>query len=145
MIGVSSIAYLIGCVLLPYTCEHAPRKLMFVFAMIGFGLSMFLMGPSEWLKLPGDNMWIIASAFPILGICQVFVFIPIIPEMYERIQTDLNIAEGADPEAEAALNDKVNDSYGLIYALSNFLSPIIGSAMNNAFSTDTPEGKPSSN
>lgn len=27
------------------------------------------------------------------------------------------------------LNDKINDSYGIIYAMSNFVSPNIGSFM----------------
>jgi hypothetical protein len=49
--------------------------------------------------------------------------------MIERIQVDLGITEGEDEEVDAALNDKINDAYGLIYALSNFLSPIIGTSL----------------
>ena len=63
----------------------------------------------------------------------MFVFIPIIPEMLERLQVDLDLAEGSDPDAESALNDKVNDAYGLIYALSNFVSPIVGTQLNRYY------------
>jgi len=35
----------------------------------------------------------------------VFVFIPIIPEMLERLQVDLQISEGQNEEVDLALND----------------------------------------
>ena len=34
---------------------------------------------------------------------------------------------------DAQLNDKCNDAYGLVYALSMFAGPLIGSAMNTTF------------
>ena len=86
------------------------------------------MGPSKYLDLP-DELWIVVSAFPLIGIFQVFVFIPIIPEMLERLQVDLGIVEGEDETVDNALNDKVNDAYGFVYAFSNFVSPLIGSAV----------------
>lgn len=86
------------------------------------------MGPSQYLNLP-DKLWIVVSAFPLIGIFQVFVFIPIIPEMLERLQVDLGIVEGEDEKVDNALNDKVNDAYGFIYAFANFVSPLIGSAV----------------
>ena len=52
-----------------------------------------MMGPSSFFDLP-NNYWLVVSAFPILGFFQVFVFIPIIPEMIERLQVDLKITEG---------------------------------------------------
>jgi len=60
---------------------------------------MLLMGPSEWLGLP-DDFTLIMAGFPVLGIFQVFVFIPIIPEMLERLQVDLDIREGEDPKLD---------------------------------------------
>jgi len=60
----------------------------------------------------------IIIAFPILGLFQYFVFIPIIPEMLERVQVDLGIEEGKDLALYAAVNDKVNDAYGVMYASS---------------------------
>ena len=86
------------------------------------------MGPSKYLDLP-DELWIVVSAFPLIGIFQVFVFIPIIPEMLERLQVDLGIVEGEDETVDNALNDKVNDAYGFVYAFSNFVSPLVGSAV----------------
>lgn len=53
-----------------------------------------------------------------MGIFQVFVFIPIIPEMLERMAVTYNIVEGEDEAIDNQLNDKVNDSYGLFYAMS---------------------------
>ena len=130
--GAMCVTYLIGCLLLPYTCEHSPRKLQFFVAMLGFAGCNFLLGPSQFFQFPSDNYWFTVSAFPALGIFQVFVFIPIIPEMLERLQVDLNVVEGQDANIDNALNDKVNDAYGLIYALSNFVSPLIGSAMETS-------------
>ena len=61
------------------------------------------------------------------------MFIPILPEMIERMQVDLKIAEGEDEAVDTILNDKINDAYGLVYALANFLSPIIGAALEKKF------------
>lgn len=94
------------------------------------GGCLLLMGPSELLNLP-DELWIVVAGFPILGIFQVFVFIPIIPEMLERLQVDLGIVEGEDEAVDNALNDKVNDAYGFVYAFANFAAPLIGAAVND--------------
>ena len=55
------------------------------------------------------------------------MFIPIIPEIVERIQVKLEIVAGEDDFIDSMLNDKCNDAYGFIYALSMGLSPLIGS------------------
>lgn len=47
--------------------------------------------------------------------------------MLERLRVDLRIVEGEDELLDSQLNDVVNDAYGLIYALANFVSPILGS------------------
>lgn len=90
-----------------------------------------MLGPSQLLSLP-DELWIVVSAFPIIGIFQVFIFIPMIPEMLERLQVDLDIVEGEDESVDNALNDKVNDAVGFIFAFSNFVSPLIGAAVLDA-------------
>ena len=53
--------------MLPYTCDRSPRRLQFVVAIFGFGCTMIVMGPSQLLHLP-DNIWVIISAFPFLGL-----------------------------------------------------------------------------
>lgn len=68
-------------------------------------------------------------AFPLLGIFQVFVFIPIIPEIYERLTVELNIREGDDEYVDSMLNDKCNDTYGVVYAFSMFFAPNVGGYM----------------
>jgi len=40
---------------------------------------------------------------------------------------DMHIIEGKDIILEGMLNDKINDSYGFVYAFSMFISPLIGS------------------
>ena len=65
--GSQSVTYLLACILLPYTCEESPRKLQFVVSILGMGVCMLMMGPSELLNLP-NNEWIIIAGFPILGI-----------------------------------------------------------------------------
>ena len=58
--GASLFAYgifmIIGCLILPYTCESAPRKLVFFFTFVGFGLSCMFIGPSNILGLY-DSAW----------------------------------------------------------------------------------------
>lgn len=84
------------------------------------------MGPSRLLSLP-EELSVIILGYPLLGICQVFVFIPIIPEMIERLQVDLDISEGENEALDYRLNDQVNEAYTMIYALSSFVSPLLGS------------------
>ena len=91
---------------------------------------MLLMGPSRLLKFP-TGLGTVIMGYPLLGICQVFVFIPIIPEMLERLQVDLKICE--DDEPHVKLNDMANEAYVLIYAISSFLSPLIGSYLYTNF------------
>ena len=75
----------------------------------------------------------IIAAFPMMGIFQYFIFIPVIPEMLERIQGDFGIIEGENPDLDNAVNDKVNDAYGLVYAFSNFVSPLAGSIVASTY------------
>jgi hypothetical protein len=63
--------------------------------MFGNALAALFMGPSKFLDFP-DSYWCIIASFPILGIFEVLVFLPVIPEMIERIQVDLGISEGED-------------------------------------------------
>jgi MFS family permease len=130
IMAIPALVYLVACLLLPYTCEHTSRKFLFTFSMFGFAVCMFLLGPSKLLGFP-DNVWLIVSSQPPMGILQVFVFIPIIPEMIERLQVDLDIAEGENEEVDLALNDQVNECYTLLYAFANGVSPLIGGLMHD--------------
>ena len=67
VIGSQSFVYLVGCLALPYTCEAAPRRLLFCLATYGFSFCIFMMGPSKILNFP-DNVWLIIAAFPLLGL-----------------------------------------------------------------------------
>lgn len=128
LLSTTSFVYLIACLLLPYTCEKSPRKLLFFLSMVGFGVCCFLLGPSELLGFP-NSYYLMISSLPIMGIFQVFVFIPIIPEMLERLQVDLDIVEGEDELVDLRVNDIVNESYTLLFALSSFVGPMVGSYM----------------
>ena len=46
--------------------------------------------------------------------------------MLERMQVAHNIVEGEDEALDNSLNDKVNDAYGVFFAASQLLSPIVG-------------------
>ena len=103
--------------------------------MIGFTVCALLMGPSELLGglVEDGSKWSIKVAFPLLGLMQYFVFVPLIPEMLERVQVDLNLVEGQDTHQLSVLNDKVNDAYGMAYALSQFVGPLIGGTLCDTF------------
>lgn len=131
VMALQYITYLPMCLIMPHYCERSfPRKLQFVIAMFGFGLCCFMMGPSQLLYFP-QNFQIIILAFPLIGVFQYFVFIPIIPEMLERLIVDLKVVEGADPDFDATIYDKVNDAYGFIYAVSMFVGPLVGGYMHD--------------
>ena len=57
------------------------------------------------------------------------MFIPVIPEIMERLQVANQISEIHDEVIFCQLNDKINDIYGFFYAVSQFISPIIGSKL----------------
>ena len=157
--------YLGTCFIIPYTCEKAPRRLTFVLTFIGFGFVNMFLGPSEIVGLydspwsrkcePADlctpanfkntvpgyafntRIYVVATAQALVGFFQVFVFIPIIPEMIERIQDKLQVAEGKDEVIDNAINDKVNDSYGFVFALAQLMSPLVGSAIYSSGGEET--------
>jgi hypothetical protein len=74
------------------------------------------MGPSQILNFP-ESYILIVCAFPLMGIFQVLCYIPVLPEMIERLQYKYDIYEGEDPVLDGRLNDKVNDVYAFFYAL----------------------------
>ena len=41
----------------------------------------------------------------------------------------MKIKSGENPAIDSALNDKINEAYTLIFAISSFFSPLIGSKM----------------
>jgi MFS family permease len=93
IMSLPAFFYLGSALLLPYTCEQTSRKFLFVVSMFGFAVSIFCLGPSEILLFP-NSVWLIAASQPLIGIFSVFIFIPVIPEMLERLQVDLDISEG---------------------------------------------------
>ena len=104
IISIPAFFYVFGSLALPYTCEHSPRKWLFFIAFVGFGIQMFFMGPSRILRFgeldEKTKMWMTIFSLPFNGIFQIFVFIPIIPEMLERLQVDLDIVEGEDEKID---------------------------------------------
>lgn len=41
----------------------------------------------------------------------------------------MEVVEGEDEELDSAINDKVNDAYGFVYALAMFVGPLVGGVM----------------
>ena len=86
-----------------------------------------MLGPAnEPFNFP-HNVWLVIAAFPLMGLFQTFIFIPIIPEMLERMIVDMNIVEGEDETIDGQLNDSVNDAYAVVFSTSMAVSPYIGS------------------
>jgi len=46
--------------------------------------------------------------------------------MIERLQVSLKVHE-QDEDMYGKVNDKVNDAYGFVYALTLFIAPLVGS------------------
>lgn len=53
------------------------------------------------------------------------------------MQVKLKISEGEDEILDGQLNDKINDMYGLIYAGSMFVSPLVGSILSSQYGVRT--------
>lgn len=50
IMALQNLTYMPMCIILPRFCEHSfPKKLQFVIAMIGYGFTCFLLGPSAVL------------------------------------------------------------------------------------------------
>jgi len=112
------------CLIYPYLFQHWPRKYQFIFGFLGFAFSSLLLGPSQLFNFPNDYLVIILGEI-IIGLFEIFYLLPIIPEIIERMQIELNI--GIQDEIHfAKLCDKVNDIYAFVYAISIAFSPIIG-------------------
>lgn len=126
VVFAQGIIYIFFCLITPLLCPNAPRRLLFVISIFGFALMALLIGPSQWLKLP-DVPAIICVGVLGQGVFYVFVNIPIVPELIDRLQWNLKAKEGEDDHILYAINDKVNDANSLMYALGNFIGPIIGS------------------
>lgn len=83
-ISVLSFFYLFGCILLPIVGGKLPRKLLFTAGAFGLSFCMLIMGPSKFFNFPVDIKFVL-SAYPLLGICQTLMYLPILPEMIERL------------------------------------------------------------
>lgn len=91
-----------------------------------------MLGPSDVFKLP-DSKWLIIFSFPLSGFFQVFVSIPILPEIFERLVYELNINLGEDEVLDYALNDICSDLYAVVQSLAMIASPLIGGGIFTAF------------
>lgn len=127
-----SFFYLFGCLSLPYFGDKVPRKLLFVIGLFGLSICMLIMGPSKVFNFPVNKMFVLIG-YPLTGICQTLLYLPILPEMIERLQVDLNIKDGENEALDDKLNDFVNQAYCLIYASTAFLAPMLGSILHNIF------------
>ena len=135
IMSLPAFFYLGSILLFPYTCEQTSRKFLFLVSMFGFAVSIFCLGPSEILGFP-DSVWLIATSQPLMGIFMMCITIPVIPEMLERLQVDLQISEGLNEEVDLALNDKVNEALALLGALAQVISVLAGGFMYESIGPD---------
>ena len=82
--GIDCFVFGLCSVIYSYSCIKFPRKIVFVMGLLLAGFTFLLMGPSLLLELPNLNYFTVSSFFP-LGLIQIFVFLPIIPEMIQRL------------------------------------------------------------
>lgn len=83
VISIPSFVSLLGFWLFPIYFEKSPRKLMFLFGHLGFVITCLCLGPSKMLNFPVHPS-LILTAMPLMGIFQVFVYLPVMPELIER-------------------------------------------------------------
>jgi len=89
---------MVGLILIlffPAVIEAGPRKLKFIMSFLGFGAAGLLLGPTEFLDQNHVLLYRFIS-FALIGVFQIFIFIPVIPEIIERIQYAYSIQEGKD-------------------------------------------------
>ena len=84
------------------------------------GIAFLFLSSSSWLST-SNNLGLKLFALVLLGICQVFFFLPIIPELLETLVVELEIQEGKDKNVDILLNDQTNDLYGILFAWCMFL------------------------
>jgi len=82
--GIDCFVFGLCSAIYSYSCIKFPRKIVFVMGLVLAGFTFLLMGPSLLLDLPNENYFTVVSFFP-LGLILIFVFIPIIPEMIQRL------------------------------------------------------------
>lgn len=126
--AMHSLTYLSSCFLYGHFGEGLPKKLVMTAGILLSGISFILLGPFVWLDVP-NILGLKLFGLVLQGLCQVAFFLPIIPEMIENLMVDFNIEEGNQKKLDIKLNDKVNDLYALIFAITNFVAPNIGSFM----------------
>ena len=124
--GVQSCCYLSMCLIFAKYEDRIPRRISFVAGFLGMGFCMLFIGPSLIFDFPSSRI-LKLICFTMLGAWQVCFFIPVIPEMIERLQVELNIVEGKDPYIDMRLNDQCNDAYGMIFSVVMFAAPLLGS------------------
>ena len=61
IMALPAFTYLLGCLLIPYTCEHTSRKFLFLLSMFGSAGCILLLGPSKILNFPDSVFLVIIS------------------------------------------------------------------------------------
>jgi MFS family permease len=130
VISLPSIVCLASYWLFPILFEESPRKLMFFLSHFGFFVTFLLMGPSQVFHFP-LNKWFVIASMPLIGLFQTFVYLPLMPEIIERVQVEYSISPGRDEYLDSQLNDKVNDIYNFFFSIGCFTGPIIGGRMES--------------
>ena len=68
-----------------------------------------------------------------IGAFAPLAFIPVLPEAIDQVALHWKWAEGEDPETDERIIDKICSIYTFTYTLATALSPVIGSALFDAY------------
>lgn len=125
LVSANMGVFIVTCLIAPFTCEHLPRRFVFVCAMFGLGIAALMIGPSSALGLP-DSVGLISAGVLIQGIFCALPTIMCVPEIIERLTVKLECQEGIDDHIIFAINDKANDANCMLESAGHFIGLLAG-------------------
>lgn len=124
-------------------CNSAPRRFLLTFTIFCLSICALLIGPSSMLGIPQDSRSIpfICTGVLAQGIPYAIAMISIVPELLERLTVLLNAKSGVDTALLYTINDKANDAISLLFAVGQFIGPIIGSGLATFYNNPSKPGE----
>lgn len=90
--------YVVMCILYPFLFSKIPPKLQYVIGLVQASIGLMLMSDSsKYLGMP-DSEAIIILGMAIIGMGNIFAFIPSMPEIINLMTLRYRIVEGIDDD-----------------------------------------------
>ena len=90
-------------------------------------LAIFMLGPSDLLRLPENSIPLSIIGFLILGITTATVFVPLLAEIIDAIEEKEGVKDCSQ------INDKASASFNIAGSLGTIIGPILGGALSDKF------------